>query len=75
MITLSPPTTLPEKHALVLSALRDAGAATSAEVEIKSGLIGGNVERVLHDLRDQGLVDYRSMGSGADSVRIYYRTS
>lgn len=65
---------LPQKHAQVLSTLDNVGAATSAELEVKSGLIGANVEGVLSDLKAQGLVDYRSRYSGGESVKIYYRT-
>lgn len=73
MITMG--TALSEKHALVLSRLSDMGAATPAELEIQSGLIGGNVERVLSELKEHGLVDFRSRRSGAESVKIYYRTN
>lgn len=75
MFTIGSNAALSEKHALVLSRLSDMGAATPAELEIQSGLIGGNVERVLDELKEHGLVDFRARRSGADSVRIYYRTA
>jgi len=74
MLTMVTEQGLSPKHRQVLSTLGDIGAATSAELEVKSGLIGANVDGVLADLKAQGLVDYRARYSGRESVRIYYRT-